>query len=372
MTNANMDTGQGKEETAIQELITQVACGLDNSKKVATLFLDLTKAFDRVDHDILLYKLHCYGLRGNTQRLLKSYLTNRSVAVLVGQESSERSEMRWGVPQGSVLGPVLFTLYIDNIFTTGIKGQLIAYADDICVTWMESTDAELLSSMNQDIVCVNNYMLSQKLSISDKSRVLIYSINDDQDKNEWATNIQYQLTEDYKYLGVVVDSRLKWDLHINQLTKLTRSGLRAIYSLSRIAPPSIVRAVYKATIQSHLIYGLAVWGSSSSMDRLESTVRRVSKNLCVMSMSELYKWRCLSSMCTVNVARPVVRNPRLSTIDIIKIDKMRTAFRAGQFPVPALRIFNSLPPWLRTSFFKFRNEYKKAIRAYSEKISEKA
>lgn len=84
--------GRGTE-TAIQALITSVSCGLDESSKVATLFLDLTTAFDCVDHNILLHKLHCYGLRGNIHNLLKNYLTNRSQVVAIGQERSSRTQI---------------------------------------------------------------------------------------------------------------------------------------------------------------------------------------------------------------------------------------------------------------------------------------
>lgn len=361
--------GKGTE-TAIQALITSVTHGLDNSSKVATLFLDLTKAFDCVDHEILLYRLHCYGLRGNIYKLLKDYLTNRTQVVVIGQERSEITSIDKGVPQGSVLGPILFVLYIDTIFKTQTRGQIIAYADDICVTWAESDHADLKTKMLEDISVLHSYLTSVKLSVSEKSRVIMFKIKDvesvnSQEETDIAEHIPFEVTTEFNYLGVLIDDRLKWDQHVERLTNKIRSALRAIYTLRHMAPLNVVKSVYIATVQSHLIYGLPVWGSLCS-DKLERAVKRVSRVLHVKSMTELYSWRSLHSLCTVDIPRPHISNPRRSTVDKIRVEKCRTAFRTKQFPVAAINIFNTLPVDVRTMYFMDRVAYKRVIREICE------
>lgn len=125
--------GCGTEE-AVVNVINFICKGLDDGfSGVAGLFYDFTKAFDLIDHDILLEKLKLYGICGRELSLLRSYLNNRKQFVQIKGHKSSHSAVEYGVPQGSVLGPLLFTIYLNDIKNLQLSGKLFIYADDICL-----------------------------------------------------------------------------------------------------------------------------------------------------------------------------------------------------------------------------------------------
>ena len=115
---------------ALIDVIEKIKAAIDNNKFVCGVFLDLTKAFDTVDHDILLHKLSHYGIRGVSNRLIRSYLSNRKQYVKIKDSQSEKLSVSCGVPQGSVLGPLLFLIYVNDIAMSAPEGNIKLFADD--------------------------------------------------------------------------------------------------------------------------------------------------------------------------------------------------------------------------------------------------
>ena len=187
-----------------------IESNLERNNKVASLFLDLKKAFDLVDHKILFNKLKYYGFRGTSNRLIVSYLKDRMLSTRIDNELSERNIINVGVPQGSILGPLLFILYINDIHMAlhnlNINFNLILFADDTSVSISEPSNKILCNSLNLVILNLHEWFTNNRLILNiDKTKVLPYkdahiikaiSIN--------STNIC--LVSSYTFIGVIIDN----------------------------------------------------------------------------------------------------------------------------------------------------------------------
>ena len=181
-------------------------------------FLDLRKAFDTVDHVVLLKKLHHFGFRGKIYNYLSSYLKNRTQFVQCGELKSNKREINKGVPQGSLLGPLLFILYINDI-VRAVSGEVVLFADDAAFFLSAPSLAELYEKINQLFVDLSNYLKTNKLVPNlTKSKLMMFSsrtcellpdISFDGTYIEWVS--------EYKYLGLTLTSNMSFGSHINNV-----------------------------------------------------------------------------------------------------------------------------------------------------------
>ena len=240
------------------------------SMNVLGVFIDLSKAFDTIDHKILLNKLHNYGIRGTPYDLLKSYLSDRYQQVKIENHTSEKLLVKFGVPQGSVLGPLLFILYINDLQRICIGKEnvkFVLYADDtnIFIAFDKLANASFIA---QKILSpVNNYMVSNLLHINlDKScfmyfpKASILLKTTDLKLSICATPIK-EVTET-RFLGVTFDSQLNWNAHITQLQKKLKVSFATIKRISEYIPSSNHKNIYHTIFESHLLYCISVWGGA--------------------------------------------------------------------------------------------------------------
>ena len=240
------------------------------SMNVLGVFIDLSKAFDTIDHKILLNKLHNYGIRGTPYDLLKSYLSDRYQQVKIENHTSEKLLVKFGVPQGSVLGPLLFILYINDLQRICIGKEnvkFVLYADDtnIFIAFDKLANASFIA---QKILSqVNNYMVSNLLHINlDKScfmyfpKASILLKTTDLKLSICATPIK-EVTET-RFLGVTFDSQLNWNAHITQLQKKLKVSFATIKRISEYIPSSNHKNIYNTIFESHLLYCISVWGGA--------------------------------------------------------------------------------------------------------------
>ena len=241
-----------------------------NRKKVcAILFIDLKAAFDTIDHNILAKKLEHYGIRDNILDLLTSYLFNRRQYIKSGDIESSILYVLCGVPQGSVLGPLLFIIYINDVSNACALANIL-YADDAALMLADNNVKKLKRAVNRELAHLDDWLISNKLTLNlTKTKyMLISNINvlTAKDRKKFKLTIRkYTIHEvdQFKYLGVILDNKLSWNHHINYLvTKLSQvAGI--LYKVRCLLPLKSRILIYNSLAGSYLNYGIVAWGSAT-------------------------------------------------------------------------------------------------------------
>ncbi len=240
------------------------------------MFLDLTKAFDCVDHQILLAKLSSYGFSNNAKLWFQSYLTNRWQSVSHNNQSSEFGEVKLGVPQCSILGPLLFSIYINDLPTILKQCDIYLYADDAVFFCNHHSLESLNRLIQEDMNNIVRWMLSNRLKLNIKKSCAML-IGSPQKIKELRLDISIlgeplmNVTKT-KYLGVVVDNHLKWKEHISYLKQLIMFKIICLKRLLPL-PKSTIMLLYRTYILPILDYCDCVWSCASatllkSLDRI--------------------------------------------------------------------------------------------------------
>ena len=253
---------------------------LDNKTFACGVFVDLEKAFDTVNHRILLSKLEHYGIRGRANCWLKSYLSNRDQCVKLNGCTSTKQAITCGVPQGSILGPLLFIIYINDMNQALENCITHHFADDTNLLYAHKDPKIIKKVVNRDLFLLFQWLCANRLSLNvSKTEFLIFRPPKRSLPERIVLTINNQkIYESYKmkYLGILLDTRLSFKAHISELSKKLSQSIGMLYKMRSLSTPSILLSLYHAIFSSHMTYGLPVWGNATEnhLKRIELLQKR--------------------------------------------------------------------------------------------------
>ena len=250
---------------ATLDFLKTIESALHDGEFAIGIFCDLSKAFDTLDHQILLKKISHYGIRGNWYLWLKSYLSNRRQYVDINGTRSEEENINVGVPQGSILGPLLFLLYINDLPASLNNMNAVMFADDTNLVGRHKNLNTLAKNANSDLESLSDYFKANKLKLNaDKTKMVCFRKKGQKISEESQVlldGVRLSYDDSATFLGITLDSHLTWEQHC---TNVANKASRSLGILNRIKnnllKPSR-KIIYDSLVSSHLTYGLEVWGA---------------------------------------------------------------------------------------------------------------
>ena len=319
---------QYSTELAITDIQNALLKNLDENKLTCTVFLDLAKAFDSVNHEILLAKLERYGIRGTPLLLLKSYLSDRQHLTKYRDVESSKKIINIGVPQGSILGPLLFLLFINDLPKTTVFDVRL-FADDTFLSLKGNDYKVLIKNANIELKKVSGWLSANRLTLNiSKTKYMIirrprtkidgnYSLRFNGKKLEKCTS--------YKYLGVHLDENLIWTQHIKYLCRKLSKFAKMFAKLRHCCNIDLLKVIYHALFHSHLQYCNVIWGNAS-----ERTLRPLAQ-----LQDKIIKIMCFTPFGQNEIGHLYNELGLLNLEDIHKLAKAKFVFKLKNKKLPS-------------------------------------
>ena len=379
--------------TALLNVSEEIRSEIDQNNVIVLTLLDFSKAFDTIDHNILFFKLkHFFNFDETAINLLNSYISERSQAVYISEKKSKFSTVLRGVPQGSILGPVLFTLYINDLPNIVKFSKLHIYADDVqlYLSCDKKNITKCIETLNEDLRSISEWAKGNGLVLNPLKCDCIaiqknsnYSLELPQvllDNNE------IKFVKQVKNLGIIFDEKLSWNLHINNSIGKVYGMLRSLWITKAFIPTNIRMLLAKTYLLPTLLYGCEIYANcdkhtSYKLNRLYNDIARYVFNrkkfdhisdyafkIFNMKFDNLLKSRVLILLHKIiNEKTPKYLFKKL-TFSISSrtnylapiIHKYKVSER--QFLIYAIRLWNSLP--LNITSIKYTVQFKKALNKY--------
>lgn len=255
-------------EQAITSIVSNITNSLSKKHSSYCIFLDFAKAFDTVNHQILIGKLKYYGVDGTTLDLFKSYLSNRSQVVEVNGKISDKGTIKHGVPQGSILGPLLFLLYINDISQSSDILNFFLFADDTTVYYSaDPSDENTEEILNTELEKVSCWLAANKLSLNVKKSNFLHFHYDKSVKKTLEIKINNTKVEEKdttKYLGTFIDNKLTWKTQIQHIKSRLARGIGMISRIRYFVDQACLLKMFHSFVQSHVNYNILNWSCTNS------------------------------------------------------------------------------------------------------------
>ena len=300
---------------------------MDNGRYTANIFIDLKKAFDTVDHDILLAKLRKYGVDNLAFAWFSSYLTNRKQYCRVNGVSSKTEDIKCGVPQGSCLGPLLFLIYINDLPFSLKKGKVTMYADDTSISYSSKNMEDINQTLSSELGHLKQWLQGNKLSLNVlKTQALVVGSKPNIKKiteNVVDTpqfligDAQVENVDQTKYLGVIIDKNLNWAEHIKSVRTKVSRGIGFLKYSRKFLPRNTLSKMYRGIVEPHFRYCCSVWGNCG-VTRLQTLQKLQNRAARIVTRSNFD-----------SSAKPLIHNLKWPTIsDIIRSETATIMYKS--------------------------------------------
>ena len=367
-------------ELATTLFLDDVRKAADNGKLTGAVFIDLSKAFDTLGHTSILVKLQSYGIKDVTLEWFKNYLFGRTQLVSMDNMLSEQFPVKCGVPQGSILGPLLFLIFFNDFPDVLEHSDVVQFADDTVIYVASSSFDDIETSLNKDLQRVSKYFRNNELVINlklGKTECMLFGTDKRLSKVSkplalFYDHVAIHVTNSYTYLGTIVDSSLTLNDQFDKMYKNASSKLKLLSKLKHYLTDEATKCVFKSIIQPGMRYNCLAFLNlnRTRKEQLNSLDRRAQflTDLDVNSMNMFYKHairivrKCLDgNLCSnfqnyfnVNIHKKATRNQNF----YLMVPKVKLEFAKSSFYFQGVKLFNSLPVEIRRSELEFYSKLK--------------
>ena len=247
-------------------LMNKVISSIEKNEFTIGVYLDFSKAFDTVNHSILLKKLEHYGIRGLSNNWIEDYLSNRKQFAVINGIKSKTRTIKTGVPQGSILGPLLFLLYINDMEMVSEKLQTIIFADDTNIFLSGPNIKDLTHILNTELTTLAEWLTRNRLSLNIKKTHFMVFKPKRNSKYETPSieinNEKISEVKECKFLGVMLDNELNWKAHCNYIKNKLSKSIGILSKARKVVDKSCMKTLYYSFIHPYLLYSNITWGNS--------------------------------------------------------------------------------------------------------------